>query len=293
MKLVFIAYNHKDKIIARFIYRRLKMENWKGLEIFLDEFSIKAGSDIKEQCLEKANLADLGIVVLSEYTQKSEYAPQEIGILLSRKIPKIYISLHPDWSIPPGYERTVKSFPLYEKADPFAGLSEIAHLVQEYLTLEQSSAIELINKAARLDNQGNFHESLQYCEQALLLDPKYELAHLGKTRNLRRLGLFDQALQAVDNALGFFPDHPNFLAQKAFVFYSAGRFKEAIETYDMVLAIAPSREPSLFYKGQSCEKLGRIEDALNCYQSILAINEDSKYGRRAKYSISQIERSRK
>ncbi len=88
MKTIFIAYNHKDKVIARFIYHALSKEPWRHIEVFMDEFSIQAGKDIKQKCLEKAKSADLGIVILSEYTQKSEYVPQEVGLLLSRDIPK-------------------------------------------------------------------------------------------------------------------------------------------------------------------------------------------------------------
>jgi len=82
MKTIFIAYNHKDKVIARFIYHALSKEPWRDIEVFMDEFSIQAGEDIKQKCLEKAKSADLGIVILSEYTQKSEYV--KIRICTSR-----------------------------------------------------------------------------------------------------------------------------------------------------------------------------------------------------------------
>jgi len=124
MKSLFIAYNHKDKVIARFIYHALSREPW-DIEVFMDEFSIQPGEDIKQKCLEKAKNADLGIVILSEYTQKSEYVPQEVGILLSRNIPKIYVALHESWEIPPGYEKTIKSFPLWEEKDPSEGMNKL------------------------------------------------------------------------------------------------------------------------------------------------------------------------
>jgi hypothetical protein len=127
---IFIAYSHKDKVIARFIYHALSMEPW-DIEVFMDEFSIQPGEDIKQKCIENAQKADLGIVILSEYTQKSEYVPQEIGLLLSMEIPKIYVALHEDWEIPPGYEKTIKSFPLYEEKNPFEGMNKLKELVRD------------------------------------------------------------------------------------------------------------------------------------------------------------------
>ena len=151
MSSVFIAYNHKDKIIARFVYHSLSREPW-NIEVFIDEFAIQPGEDIKQKCLEKAKSADLGIVILSEYTQKSEYVPQEVGILLSRNIPKIYVALHESWQIPPGYEKTIKSFPLWEYKDPSEGIRKLIELVRDILKPEEIGAIELINKAAKLAN---------------------------------------------------------------------------------------------------------------------------------------------
>lgn len=134
MKVVFIAYNNKDKILTRVIYMRLVEEQWPGVEIFMDEFSVRPGEDFKEKCVSKARVANLGIIILSEYTQKSEFVPQEAGILLAKDIPKIYVALHEDWKIPPGYEKTIKSFPLYE-GNPYEALERLVLIVRELLEL--------------------------------------------------------------------------------------------------------------------------------------------------------------
>jgi len=139
MKTIFIAYNHKDAVVTRFIYKRLVAEDWPEVEIFMDEFSIMPSEDIRERCLLKARTADLGIVVLSEYTQQSEYVPQEVGILLNRDIVKIYVSIHEDYRVPPGYERTVKSFPLYE-GNPSEQLDRLAELISHIIQLREAKS---------------------------------------------------------------------------------------------------------------------------------------------------------
>lgn len=156
MKTIFIAYNHKDKVIARFIYYALSKEPWENIETFMDEFSIQPGEDIKQKCLENAGNTDLGIIVLSEYTQRSEYVPQEIGLLLSRDIPKIYVTLHESWGIPPGYEKTIRSFPLWEEKDPYEGIRKLIELIRNLLKPKEIGAVEIMNKAAKLANQGRF-----------------------------------------------------------------------------------------------------------------------------------------
>ena len=116
----------------------------------MDEFSIQPGEDFKQKCLEKARHADLGIVILSEYTQKSEYVPQEVGILLSRNIPKIYVATHESWEIPPGYEKTIKSFPLWQEKDPSEGMRKLIDLVRNFLKPKEIGVVELINKSVKL-----------------------------------------------------------------------------------------------------------------------------------------------
>ena len=237
MKTIFIAYNHKDKVIARFIYHALSKEPWRHIEVFMDEFSIQAGEDIKQKCLEKAKSADLGIVILSEYTQKSEYVPQEVGILLSRDIPKIYVALHESWEIPPGYEKTIKSFPLYEEKDPSEGIKKLIELVRSFLKPAEIGAVEIINKASKLANQGKFEEALQYAERAIQIDPNYDAAYLSKIRNLRRLRRYNEALQTCNEALTIFPDHAKVFYYRGFLFWSIKNFSKAIDDFDKVLSM--------------------------------------------------------
>ncbi|RLF42540.1 MAG: hypothetical protein DRN17_07720 [Thermoplasmata archaeon] len=82
MSSVFIAYNHKDKVIARFVYHNLSREPW-NIEAFMDEFAIQPGEDIKQKCLEKAKSADLEIVILTQLCQtKTESVCFETSTLI-------------------------------------------------------------------------------------------------------------------------------------------------------------------------------------------------------------------
>jgi len=289
MKSIFIAYNHKDKVIARCIYHALSREPW-DIEGFMDEFSIKPGEDIKQKCIEKAKEADLGIVILSEYTQKSEYVPQEVGILLSRNIPKIYVALHESWKIPPGYENTIKSFPLWEEKDPFEGMNKLKELVRGFLEPKEIiGAVEVLNKASRLSDEGKFEEALQYAEIAIRIDPNYDVAYIFKINTLRKLRRYDDALQTCNEALTIFPEHTRILGYRGFVFWSMKKFSEAIIDFDKVLIMTDNLDQNaLFYKGRCLEEMGQLNEALNVYEDCWKIAPTTKRGKGALYRKSTL-----
>jgi len=138
MKRIFIAYNHKDKVIARLIYHFLVDQDCPDISVFMDEFSITPGKDLKDRSIAEAKKANIGIVILSEYTSKSEYVPQEVGIMRSQEVPIIFVALHEDWKVPPGYEKTNKSYPLYDAKDPLISLGELVNLIENTLGISPS-----------------------------------------------------------------------------------------------------------------------------------------------------------
>jgi tetratricopeptide (TPR) repeat protein len=288
-KLIFIAYNQRDKVLARFIYRYLLRKNWADLDIFIDEVSVRTGLNFGEECIKASESAELGIVVLSEYSQKSSYVPQEIGLLLARRIPKIYVALHEEWKVPPGYENSIKSFPMYEFRDPSDGLRALADLVQEYLNPGSLGAVELNSLAVNAREQGDHQRSLDLCDRAIEADPEYEYPYINKISNLRFLGRYQEALEFADTTISKFPRSHMAFSRKAFVYFSTQRNEEAIATYDAALALSPRSSSDLYYKGRSLENLEKYDKALECYWMIIENDPQSKAGRRAKIRIEDLE----
>lgn len=294
MKVLFIAYNHKDKVVARFIYHNLLNESWEDVEVFMDEFSIQPGEDIKEKCLERAKIADLGIVVLSEYTQKSEFVPQEVGILLSRDIPKIYVALHENWEIPPGYEKTIRSFPLFEEKNPSEGMDKLTELVRDIIKPKEIGAVELINKAGKLGDQGKFKEALKYAERAIRVDPSYDWAYLSKIGNLRRLGRYKEALQVINETLAIFPNHVKVLHYKAFLLYSMKKFPQAVKNLDKILNLTDGLDQgALFYKGRCLVQMKNFDEAIEAFDACQKIDPASTHGKEALYIKSTLKNKKK
>jgi len=146
IKRIFIAYNNKDKVTARIIYHSLVGQDWLDISVFMDEFSIKPGEDWKKRCIAEAKKANLGIVILSGYMYKSEYVPQEVGIMLSRKVPIIYVALHEDWRVPPGYEKMIKSYPLHDAKSPLTSLEELVKIVKNTLRIASVPDLQILKQ---------------------------------------------------------------------------------------------------------------------------------------------------
>ena len=146
MKRIFIVYNHKDKVIARLIYHFLVDHDCPDINVVMDEFSFVASEDFDDRSKAEAEKANVGIVILSEYTNKSDHVRQEIEIMRSRGVPLIFVALHEDFKIPPGDEKTTKSYPLYEEKNPSTSLEKLVRLLEDILRISLVSDIRALKR---------------------------------------------------------------------------------------------------------------------------------------------------
>jgi tetratricopeptide (TPR) repeat protein len=75
--------------------------------------------------------------------------------------------------------------------------------------------------------EGNWDQSITYCEQALLLDPRNELLLLRAAWFHTELRQFPAALKLYDRVLDIKPDDPDVMAYKASIYQSEGNLQEA------------------------------------------------------------------
>ena len=142
MKKIFLGYSNRDKVLARLLYHYLRGYVWPNAKIFAYEFSLTPGESWADQATNEASSADLGIIVLSEYIKKSEFLPQEVGVLRAKNVPVIYVSLHEEWRIPPGYDASIHSFPMFNYMNPMDALPDLGAHMRRQLSLPAESETE-------------------------------------------------------------------------------------------------------------------------------------------------------
>ena len=136
-------------------------------------------------------MSDLGVFVLSEYIKKSDFLPQEVGILRARKVPVIYVALHEEWRVPPGYDAPIQSFPMFDYKNPMGALPDLGALLRSHLSLPAES--EAKREKRRFEDQhmrGN--ESVLLSER-----DAYVLVHAIKCGEKKILILGENALHPI------------------------------------------------------------------------------------------------
>jgi TolB-like protein len=88
--------------------------------------------------------------------------------------------------------------------------------------------------------QGHWDETVAYCEQALVLDPRNTELLVEAALNYSDLRKFEAALKLYDRALDIVPNDPDVMAFKATVYQAEGNLEEAAKLLREVNAETPS-----------------------------------------------------
>lgn len=107
----------------------------------------------------------------------------------------------------------------------------------------------LYKKAYKLFNQGEYQESLEFCNQLLEIDDNIVEAWNLKGAVLEKLMLFNEALTSYDRALDLDPDFHHAWSNKGNVLKERNMDDDAIKCYNKALELDPS------YSKHGMEKL--------------------------------------
>ena len=83
-------------------------------------------------------------------------------------------------------------------------------------------------------------EGLAAYEQAIRLDPTYELAWRMKATPLRALKRYEEALAAYEQAISLDPTDVQAYTGKGDILYELKRYEEALLTYEQAIALEPT-----------------------------------------------------
>jgi tetratricopeptide (TPR) repeat protein len=136
----------------------------------------------------------------------------------------------------------------------------------------EKTAVFWNNKGGSLGALGRCEEALWCYDQALAIDPRYEVAWYNKGNALVDLGRRTEAVACYDQMLAIDPRYAAAWNNKGLALANLGQREEAISCYDQALAIDPRDVAAWYNKGNALDDLGRREEAISCYDRALAID---------------------
>ncbi len=87
---VFLSYAGEDREDANDLYKHLQKHD---IDVFMDTKSLNGGTSFHDELLNRIQISDVFIVLLSKNFKKSTYTHYEIGMALAFQIPIIPISI--------------------------------------------------------------------------------------------------------------------------------------------------------------------------------------------------------
>ncbi|MGO8756791.1 MAG: tetratricopeptide repeat protein [Terracidiphilus sp.] len=152
--------------------------------------------------------------------------------------------------------------------------------------LIQSGQLKGTELAMAFSNQGygyfqkaQYDQALQDYNQALRIDPKFELAWENRAALYLQKGQYDQAIQDVSQVLLLDPNASNATSLytfRAIAYDKNGEYSQAIADYSQVIALQPNNADALNGRCYDSAIVGQLQSALSdCNQSLTVRPNDA------------------
>jgi tetratricopeptide (TPR) repeat protein len=146
--------------------------------------------------------------------------------------------------------------------------------VTERLLQIRDSWVERERYAACLWWLGRYQEALENAEQAIALEPNYELAWNCRGNALSNLRCYEEAIASFEKALQIKPNYCRAWVNRAIILGDLGRYEEAIASFEKALQIKPNDHEPWDGRGIVLGKLGRTEEAIASFGKALQLKPD-------------------
>ncbi|MGB7449292.1 MAG: tetratricopeptide repeat protein, partial [Ornithinimicrobium sp.] len=135
-------------------------------------------------------------------------------------------------------------------------------------------AEEYYKRGNELFDLGRFEEAIASYDQALQIQPDYDLAWHNRGWALFKLGQFEEALSSFDQALQIQPDNDATWGGRGWALFKLGQFEEALSSFDQVLKIQPDCQDAWYMRGKALGYLRQLEKAIVSFDQALKIQPD-------------------
>ena len=129
----------------------------------------------------------------------------------------------------------------------------------------------MLDSAISAYKTGRLVEAEQLCQQIIVTEHDFFLAHhiLGAVQS--SLGKKEEALASYDRALTMHPDFAETLNNRGVILHGLKRFDEALASYDRALAVQPDYADAFYNRGNVLRDLKRFDEALTSYDRALIV----------------------
>jgi tetratricopeptide (TPR) repeat protein len=141
------------------------------------------------------------------------------------------------------------------------------------VTEHNSIALALLQNdlGANLYRQGRLDEAIDHYEQAIRLNPQYELAQNNFGIALASQGRYDEAIRHYSIALDIWPKYASAHINFGDALVAKGQIEEAILHYRQALQLDPHSVPAENNLGAALLRQGNCEGAITCFRRVIAL----------------------
>jgi tetratricopeptide (TPR) repeat protein len=125
------------------------------------------------------------------------------------------------------------------------------------------------NEGTKYLTQGNIEEAIRCFENAIQINPLFELPWFYKAIVFLNLRKYDEALECINRALELHSNWPEALRLKGAILINKGLDQEALECVEKALRINPEDWEAWKFKGMALYYLEKYNEAIECFDKIL------------------------
>ena len=121
---------------------------------------------------------------------------------------------------------------------------------------------------------GNDQKAIELISQAILINPKYELAHLNLGSILLGKNQYLKALESFDRATALSPDDVNAHFKRSEVLIKLRRYSDALNAFDKLIELDPKNYLVFYQRSEVFLLQNKMSEVINDYQKAIELKPD-------------------
>lgn len=146
---------------------------------------------------------------------------------------------------------------------------------EQAIRLDPNYDIAYYKKGWTLSELKRYQESLDVWEQVIRLNPNDAVAYSNKGHALSKLKRYNESLEAHEQSLRLDPKYVNAYISKAAVLDYLKRYDEALSACEQALRLDPNRSGPYINQGNAFWHLNRCQEALTAYEQAIRLSPNS------------------